>query len=87
MSRTDFKLRIEAYAKAVQGGIMSPNEARRRENLAPKEGGEDIYLQRQMTPLSKIEQALDNEIGTPGPEQEPEPDVKTIKAGILQYVH
>ena len=50
--RVDFAGRIEAYVKAVQGGLMTPNEARLREGLRKIDGGDEAYLQRQMTALS-----------------------------------
>lgn len=47
MERGDIKSRYEAYKTAIANGIMSPNEARTRENMNPREGG-DNYL----TPLN-----------------------------------
>jgi HK97 family phage portal protein len=41
--RTDVKSRMESYALAIQNGILSPNEARVKENLNPREGG-DVFL-------------------------------------------
>jgi HK97 family phage portal protein len=43
LERGDFKGRYEGYEKAIQNGIMSPNEVRGKENLNPREGG-DEYL-------------------------------------------
>lgn len=43
MSRGDYPSRMDAYQKAVNAGIMSPNDCRRRERMNPYEGG-DIYL-------------------------------------------
>jgi len=42
--RGDFKTRVEGYASMINWGIMSPNEARERENMNPRDGG-DAYLQ------------------------------------------
>lgn len=42
--RGDTKSRMEAYSIAVNAGIMTPNEARAKENLNPMEGGDDIRL-------------------------------------------
>jgi len=39
MLRADIKTRMEAYALAVQNGIMNPNTARRKENWGPREDG------------------------------------------------
>ncbi|ETT33281.1 phage portal protein [Paenibacillus sp. FSL R5-808] len=41
--RADFKTRMDALDKAVKGSIMSPNEARAKENLPPKDGGDELY--------------------------------------------
>lgn len=41
--RGDAMSRWKAYATAIQWGVMSPNEARDRENMPPREGG-DEYL-------------------------------------------
>ena len=39
---------MDGLAKAVQGGLYTPNEAREKEGLPPKEHGDEIYLQAQM---------------------------------------
>ena len=41
--RGDMPSRFTAYGQAVQCGVLSPNDCRRRENLNPYEGG-DVYL-------------------------------------------
>lgn len=41
--RGDLSTRYEAYVKAINNGIMSPNEARSRENMNPYKGG-DRYM-------------------------------------------
>jgi HK97 family phage portal protein len=38
--RGDLSTRYEAYVKAINNGIMSPNEARSRENMNPYNGGD-----------------------------------------------
>lgn len=40
--RGDTKTRYESYSVAIQSGLMSPNEARRLENLPPYEGGDEF---------------------------------------------
>lgn len=40
----DTRERYEAYRAARQGGWVTPNELRRRENLPPVEGGDEIQL-------------------------------------------
>lgn len=50
--RPDFKTRIEGYARAVQGGIYAPDEAREKEGLKKVDGGAEPRVQQQMVPLS-----------------------------------
>jgi hypothetical protein len=50
--RSAFKERIEGLARAVQGGIMAPNEARRLESLPSVEFGDEPRVQQQVVPLS-----------------------------------
>ena len=53
--RTEMQQRIDALAKSVQGGIRTPNEARKSEGLNPIDGGDTVYMQAQMTPLTILE--------------------------------
>jgi HK97 family phage portal protein len=50
--RSAFKDRIEGLARAVQGGIFSPNEARNKEDLPNVEFGDEPRVQAQVVPLS-----------------------------------
>ena len=50
--RSDFMARMDGLAKAVSGGIYSPNEARQKEGLPPADGGDEPRLQAQVVPLS-----------------------------------
>lgn len=70
--RTDFAGRIDGLTKAVQGGLMTPSEARSREGLGPIKGGDAAYLQRQMVPIDKIGDLLEAE-AKPAPAPAPEP--------------
>jgi HK97 family phage portal protein len=42
--RADKVTRLDAQSKAVNAGIMTPNEARAEEGLGPQTGGDKIYL-------------------------------------------
>lgn len=42
--RGDIKSRYDAYKTAIMYGIMSPNEVRERENLNPREGGDEFFV-------------------------------------------
>jgi HK97 family phage portal protein len=46
--------RAEANAKAISGGYLAPNEARKRENLKPVDGGDTPYLQQQNYSLAAL---------------------------------
>jgi HK97 family phage portal protein len=81
--RTDFAGRVEGLTKALGGGLMSPNEARAREGLSPVEGGDDIFMQRQNTPVSLLTDLAANELKAA---QEPSPapaapDPAQVEAG------
>lgn len=50
--RSAFKERIEGYARAVQGGIFSINEARNKEGYSDVKFGDEPRVQQQLVPLS-----------------------------------
>jgi len=52
MLRGDMKERMDALKTAVQGGVLTVNEARQREHLPPVEFGDSPRMQQQMVPLS-----------------------------------
>jgi len=60
--RTDFAGRVDGLTKALTQGLMTPNEARAREGLSPVEGGNDIFMQRQNTPVSLLSELAANEL-------------------------
>jgi HK97 family phage portal protein len=45
--RPSFTVRMSAYVDAIQAGVYTQNEAREKENLPPKEGGDEL----QQTPV------------------------------------
>lgn len=51
--RADLAARMEAYQKGVNGGIYTPNEARLKEHLPPKDGGDELYINGSLVPLSR----------------------------------
>ncbi len=51
--RMDTQERFAAYKEGVNGGILSPNEARAMEGLGPVKGGEEPRMQMQYVPLSQ----------------------------------
>lgn len=66
--RANFKDRIEALARGVQGGIYSPNEARAKEDLPSVPSGEEPRVQQQVVPLSAWDKVPDP---TPRPDAPP----------------
>lgn len=64
--RMDFELKMRTSAEGVQGGIYSPNEARKRFNLSPVKGGNTPYLQQQNFSLAALyERDKDNPFSKP----------------------
>lgn len=49
--RADQKSRLDGYRVGVQGGIVTPNEARGWEGLPPMPGGELLYMQGATVPI------------------------------------
>ena len=91
--RADFTARIDGLTKAIQGGLVTVNEARRREGLAAVEFGDEPMLQAQMVPISYAAQqqaapavvppaqTQPNEPGDDEPEaDEPEADEEITRA-------
>lgn len=64
MMRPDFKERMDALSKGVTGGVLTPNEAREKENRPPVEGGNQVYMQRQNWPLDLLGDDANSD-GTP----------------------
>lgn len=79
--RMDAVSQIQVLKEAVGAGIMSPNEARRRLNLLPVDGGEDPFLQQQNWSLADLAERrnLMDLITSPNPN---ETDGKDIAAAI-----
>jgi HK97 family phage portal protein len=75
--RMDYKSRIDAITKAIQGGVMSPNEARDGEGLPPVAGGNTLFLQQQMVSIDMLAELHAAEIASknrPAAETPPAPD-------------
>lgn len=52
--RTEFESRMGGLTKAVQGGILTINEARSSESRGPVDGGDSTFLQRQNWPIDML---------------------------------
>jgi HK97 family phage portal protein len=51
--RADQKSRFDGYRVGVQGGIVTPNEARAWEGLPPMSGGDVLYMQGATVPIEQ----------------------------------
>lgn len=49
--RGDFKTRMDGYATGIQNAILTPNEARQRENLPDDPKGKELLIQSATVPL------------------------------------
>lgn len=54
--RADQKSRYDGYRVGIQGGILTPNEARMMEGLERMEGGDELFMQSATLPISKLGQ-------------------------------
>ena len=81
LDRMDSVQRMEVATKGVVGGILSPNEGRKRFNKKPVPGGNTVYLQRQNWPLEKL--GSDMPQPTPPPAPQPQPEPSPIKAMLI----
>jgi len=63
--------------KAVQGGLLTPREARKVEGYGEKEGDDDLFLQQQMVSLATLTRLHEAELAAklrPPPEPAPQDD-------------
>jgi HK97 family phage portal protein len=54
--RADIKTRFEAYAIGIQNGFLEPDEARAKEDLPPKPGGNQLIVNGNYIPLTMVGQ-------------------------------
>lgn len=87
LMRMDTATRYKANTDAITGGWLSPNEARKSEDLEPVEGGDSPMVQQQNYSLAALAKrdALADPFGktappTPTPTEDPAPDDGSTKA-------
>jgi len=68
IARTDLLQRYQAYEAGILGGFLTPNDARKTEDLPPADGGDFLYMQQQMQPIT-------NRSAVPAATPTPEPPV------------
>ena len=64
--RGDSKSRAEYYASAIQNGWMTPNEARRKENMPDAPGGDQLFIQSNLQPVDMAGKEPANADAQPG---------------------
>lgn len=74
LAKVDTQQQLEGYRTAVQGGLLTPNEARQRLGLPPRPEGDELLVQQQMVPLSRAleEPASGAGGGAPGENEGPD---------------
>jgi len=60
--RSDLKTRYEAYKIGREGGWLSANEIRKRDNLPPIDNGDEYFMPLNMAPVSLVVQSLEANI-------------------------
>lgn len=71
--RMELDARMAAYREGITSGVLTINEARRYEELPPKEGGDEPLVQVQYRPLSMAGEPTTAPGPTPAPEPDPPP--------------
>ena len=61
--RTDFKTRVETGSKAVGAGLMTRNEWRKKEWLPIVEGGDELTVQVNLTPIDQLQKISEAQNG------------------------
>jgi phage portal protein BeeE len=56
MLRGDTKTRYDTYAMAIQNGIKTPNECRAMEEDPPMDGGDQLIVNGNYIPITKVGQ-------------------------------
>ena len=54
IARANLLERYQAHAEGVRGGFLTPNEARKKEDYGPQDGGDQLYMQSQMLPITQL---------------------------------
>jgi len=82
--RMDTAALVRSEAEAVGAGIKAPNEARKKLNLGPVEGGKTPYLQQQNFSLSALNKrdARDDPFAKNGTKPTTLPDMTAIAASV-----
>lgn len=77
--RGDFKTRIEAIVRAIQNGLMTPNEGRALEGRRPLTGGDVLLVQGATVPIEMAGKAFAKNLPDEGGEGEEGPEGSSEK--------
>jgi HK97 family phage portal protein len=82
--------RFAAYATAIQSGVLTPNEAREKENMNPLPGGDDLLLPLNMAKAedgAPVDDSGDDSNDNDADEQQaPEPVSQETQGRMLAYI-
>jgi HK97 family phage portal protein len=87
LMQSNFDQRMKAFRDGIQGGILSPNEARAFEKLPAVPGGDRVFLQAQMESVETRAEAPTAADPAPAPAPapaEPEPDESAERIAELE---
>ncbi|MNB98319.1 Phage portal protein [compost metagenome] len=56
--RADFKTRMEGYAQGINNGVITPNEARKKEGYAPDPNGNQLFINSAYVPLKDVDKQV-----------------------------
>lgn len=56
ITRAEIEKRMTMYKDAIQNGVMTPNECRAKEDLPPKEGGDELFGNAALAPVRLLAQ-------------------------------
>jgi len=71
LMRMDSKTLMETLSEGVKGRVYTPNNARKRVNLPPLDGGDTVYMQQQDFPLDQVRLNKIASDSAPQPQLEP----------------
>jgi len=57
--------RFDGYQKGINAGVLKPNDARSKEGLPPEPGGDRLYINSTMIPLTEARQPVRQPTGEP----------------------
>lgn len=81
--RMDTKTQVETLGNGVNRAIYAPNEARKKMNLKPIEGGDIPFLQHQMWPVNMLANRSPEEINPSSAQEQGEDTEKTLMSFSL----